>query len=371
MESYKRWVRRNRDYVHSFDSLANGLTWLLPERFSHSEIGPEAVTAILGVITSVNQHIIDTAPSPTQLNGAHPETNSFPYSLCISALKDIETLVEVAAQHFYGEERKWDFMAATETMKFLVRLAMFRNSGYKMILQGGVVPNVDEHSEVSTSQSRSGNVGKFGSYNGPDSVRNGFRQTRMNSEGRALSALSQFGEHARMVSDPVWLQRMQYQRAIIQANEKSAEKPTLSSILSEKGIRGALFVFGELIFLARPVLYVLLVRKYGIRSWKPWIVSLGLDLVGAGILSPASLCTWGSREQNLSSSKLECDELKRRKLLWALYVMRDPFFTTYTRQRLESAEKATEPVPIFGTITAKLIELIVGAQTRYTYMSGS
>lgn len=42
MEAYKRWVRRNKEYVHSLESLANGMTWLLPERFSDSEIGPEA-----------------------------------------------------------------------------------------------------------------------------------------------------------------------------------------------------------------------------------------------------------------------------------------------------------------------------------------
>lgn len=42
MEAYKRWVRRNRDYVRQLSSLASGMTWLLPERFAASEIGPEA-----------------------------------------------------------------------------------------------------------------------------------------------------------------------------------------------------------------------------------------------------------------------------------------------------------------------------------------
>lgn len=42
MEAYKRWVRRNRDYVRQLSSLASGMTWLLPERFATSEIGPEA-----------------------------------------------------------------------------------------------------------------------------------------------------------------------------------------------------------------------------------------------------------------------------------------------------------------------------------------
>ncbi|KAJ7007574.1 Peroxisome biogenesis protein 16 [Populus alba x Populus x berolinensis] len=65
------------------------------------------------------------------------------------------------------------------------------------------------------------------------------------------------------------------------------------------------------------------------------------------------------------------NQLKRRKLLWALYLMRDPFFTNYTRQRLQRTEKLLEPVPIIGLLTAKIVELVVGAQTRYTYMSGS
>lgn len=75
MEGYKKWVRTNREFVHSIESLASvsmlecsfcvgflgfeccnceglmvwmiwcmlqGFTWFLPERFSASEIGPEA-----------------------------------------------------------------------------------------------------------------------------------------------------------------------------------------------------------------------------------------------------------------------------------------------------------------------------------------
>lgn len=43
--------------------------------------------------------------------------SSFPYSLCISAMKDLETLVEVAAQHYFGNEKKWNFIAAMEATK--------------------------------------------------------------------------------------------------------------------------------------------------------------------------------------------------------------------------------------------------------------
>lgn len=75
-----------------------------------------AVYAILGIISSVNQHIIDTTSN--QLLPRISAVASFPWSLCVSTLKDLEAVVEVAAQHFYGEEGKWNFIALAEATKY-------------------------------------------------------------------------------------------------------------------------------------------------------------------------------------------------------------------------------------------------------------
>ncbi|KAF5744340.1 peroxisome biogenesis protein 16-like isoform X2 [Tripterygium wilfordii] len=358
MEVYKTWVRSNKEYVHSFESLANGLTWLLPERFSDSEIGPEAVTAVFGIITAINEHIIDTTPA--EAHASFQEPYSFPFPLCISALKDLETLVEVVAQHYYGDDKKWNFIAVTEAIKVLVRLALFRNSGYKMLLHGGEMPNVEKSPDDLNHQHRDGGF-----------LRNGHGQNLWKPEGRALSALNRFGENARMISDPVWLRRVQNQHAIIEPQIAVIKRPTLATILSEKGIYGALFVMGETLFIMRPLIYVLFIRKYGIRSWIPWFLSLVVDFFGIGFITKVAKRVGGGKEQQFCFSTAEKDELKRRKLLWALYLMRDPFFSKYTRQRLESTEKLLEPVPVVGFLTSKIVELVIGAQTRYTYMSGS
>ncbi|KAL4310443.1 hypothetical protein GQ457_01G055610 [Hibiscus cannabinus] len=369
MEAYKTWVRRNKDYVHSLESLANGLTWLLPERFSTSEIGPEAVTAILGIVTAVNEHIIDTAPSERHPGSADP--SSFPYGLCISALKDLETLIEVVAEQYYGD-KKWNFIAVTEAIKVIVRLALFRNSGYKMLLHGGETPNVEQSSDDTSSQhSIGGFLGPGGHHQRPGWFQNNHGQNQWPTEGRALSALSRFGERARSMSDPAWVRRMQPQHAIMEPPTSTIKRPTLSMILSEKGVNGALFVLGEILFITRPLIYVLFIRRYGIRSWIPWFLSLSVDLVGFGFLSHVTKSGMVEREQKFHLSASEKDEVKRRKLLWALYLMREPFFGKYTRQKLESTERLLEPVPLIGILTGKIVELIIGAQTRYTYMSGS
>lgn len=86
-------------------------------------------------------------------------------------------------------------------------------------------------------------------------------------------------------------------------------KPTLLSILSERGFHGALFLFGETLFITRPLIYVLLIRKYGMRSWAPWFLSLAMDLLGVGIFSQVSFSEAGQENQKFLPSTLEKDEV--------------------------------------------------------------
>lgn len=368
MEGYKLWVRKNKDFVHSFESLANGITWLLPERFSNTEIGPEAVYAFLGILSAVNQHIIDTSPSRSQPQGRGESL--FPWSLCVSTLKDLETVVEVTAQHLYGEDGKWSFIALMEAMKAMVRFALFRDSGYKMLLQGGEVANVDknDHNVKGIRQGAIKSSEKPGEYCGREQFQgyNGF--IPKNLEGRAMTALSKFGENARTYSAP--MRRNQFQQKF-EAAALLMEKPTFSTVWSQRGLYGRLFVTGELLSIMRPLVYVLLIRKYGIKSWTPWLLSLAMDLIGTSILSQATNSSSGGGEKLYKVSTSEKDEMKRRKLIWALYIMRDPFFCKYTRCRLEKADMYLTNVPVIGFLTGKLVELVIGAQTRYTYTSGS
>ncbi|CAH2057828.1 unnamed protein product [Thlaspi arvense] len=362
MEAYKQWVWRNREYVHSIGSLANGLTWLLPEKFSASEIGPEAVTAFLGIFTTINEHIIENAPTTPAHVGSSKTDPSLSYPLLIAILKDLETVVEVAAEHFYGE-KKWNYIIGTEAMKALIRLALFRDSGYKMLLQGGETPN----DEKDSNQNRAGDADR--------NPRNQDHHNPWNLEGRAMSALNSFGQNARTRTATTtsynsgWSRRIQHQQAVIEPAMVKEKRATLSELLSEKGVKGALFVMGEVLIITRPLIYVLFIRRYGIRSWIPWAISLSVDTLGMGILSNLKL--WGEKSKQIHFSQPEKDELRRRKLLWALYLMRDPFFTKYTRQKLERSQKTVEPVPLIGFLTEKIVELLVGAQSRYTYISGS
>jgi peroxin-16 len=85
--------------------------------------------------------------------------------------------------------------------------------------------------------------------------------------------------------------------------------PTLSTILSKKGFRGALFLIGEVLFIARPLIYVLFIRKYGIRSWTPWFLSLAIDSVSNSILSLVTTTVASENQKTIHISALEKDEV--------------------------------------------------------------
>ncbi|KAL6495448.1 hypothetical protein OROGR_030011 [Orobanche gracilis] len=338
MEAYKRWIQRNRDYVHSLESLANWFNMASARavfrigNWTGSRFCRILITSFLGIITTVNEHILESTRIQTRTG--HGEFSSFPFALWITLLKDMETLVEAVAQQFYGEEKKWKFMALTESIKVLLRLAILRKSGYKMLLHGGESIN-DRSGSNDFDSHRNGLFSGPGPRGVPGGLNN-HGQTSMNLEGRAVSALSKFGENARAVSQPTWLREVQHQQEIMEPPTPVTKTPSLSTFLSEKGIPGGLFLTGEL-------------------------------TVGHVIIS--SITTLCHNSKDFHHSNIEKNELKRRKLMWALYLMRDPFFTKYTR--LDSTEKLLQHVPVIGLLTEKLVELLVGAQTRYTYMSGS
>lgn len=90
----------------------------------------------------------------------------------------------------------------------------------------------------------------------------------------------------------------------------SIERLKLSTLLSKHGIHGALFVMGEVLFITRPLIYVLLIRKYGIRSWIPWFLSLAVDFVGVGVLTQVAKSRHGGKERNLHFTSSENDEVR-------------------------------------------------------------
>ena len=79
----------------------------------------DAVSTVVGLITVMNEHIVATAPETTS-NGLRvppPEDPSFPWPLLISVVKEVEVLVEMSSEHYFGKDKKWTPVATIEALK--------------------------------------------------------------------------------------------------------------------------------------------------------------------------------------------------------------------------------------------------------------
>ncbi|KAI5077866.1 hypothetical protein GOP47_0007690 [Adiantum capillus-veneris] len=396
METYKLWVRRNQQLVASMENMATTMTWFLPERFTSSEVGTEAVAAILGLTTVLNQHIIDTAPQPFG-QAVHPHGNASAtvqqqrcmlLASLLSAVKQFEIFVEVTAERYKGRHKKWDTLAAMEAIKACLRFLILHQNGYRMLLSGGEAVHTEGANFQSITETfmdrASGGQSKLSSS--PDIKRG---HLSGNLETKASMALTKFGERAGVTSKPSWTYHLHpktFESASRPSDMHSNGPTDISSILSlipnkNRELSEALLVFGEWIFILRPLVYVLLIRRYGLKSWKPWVTSLGLDAAGLTTILVAAFLK-DRKQLGITMDGLNCSgrppfsteevqEVKRRQLLLVFYLIRDPFFSKYTRQYLGVAERALRPVPLIGSLGGKIVELFSGIQGRYCYTSGS
>jgi hypothetical protein len=53
-----------------------------------------------------------------------------------------------------------------------------------------------------------------------------------------------------------------------------------------------MIIAAELVHTLRPLAYTLSLRRWGRRSWRPWILSLALDVL-SWQLTATGMCMWG------------------------------------------------------------------------------
>lgn len=98
---------------------------------------------------------------------------------------------------------------------------------------------------------------------------------------------------------------------------------------------------------------VLSILRWGKRSWRPWIVSLVIEIVSQLTL----LKGYESKASRNNMMTLEKQEFNRRVKLILFNLMRGAFYLKVTRPRLERFCNRTEGKPIVSMAAGKKIYL--------------
>lgn len=117
-------------------------------------------------------------------------------------------------------------------------------------------------------------------------------------------------------------------------------------------------VAAEGMYIMRPVLHLLLIRRFGWRSWRAWSAALALDLASRAAMAAPK-------------SDADLEERRRRMAQLVLYLGRSPLFDFILRRFIKRMTSPLRRVPVVGGITASAIDWVTLLQQYWFYMSAS
>ncbi|KAG0169333.1 Peroxisomal membrane protein pex16 [Apophysomyces sp. BC1034] len=238
-------------------------------------------------------------------------------ALTLSVLSCTEVVIELLVIRRYGNRTRWRTIAGLEGVKTILRLMLFYGAGRRMILHPThLVRNVDP---VSFEPSD-------------------------NAKFELMTLDPRIGTPA--TSDP----------SLWQGHMKSLPRIGWAHL-------------AEILWILRPIVYVVMMmmeskqkrseEESGANEWKPWFLSLGIDVLSR------------TAAKSQSTSLLEKDEIKRRDYLFLYHLLRGPMFTKFTKPWLENFCTTTEHRPLISIIAAALNEYLPFWEQYYFYTAGS
>ena len=110
---------------------------------------------------------------------------------------------------------------------------------------------------------------------------------------------------------------------------------------------------------------VVAIRKYGLTSYRPYLISLVLDFLAY------QMRKYHFNPSRKTQTQLEKNETSRRGFLLLYYILRGPFYQQYTKSHLDTFRAKTEHTFIFGFIANLLKDYQLLCEGVYFYTAGS
>ncbi|KAJ9058556.1 hypothetical protein DSO57_1011011 [Entomophthora muscae] len=125
--------------------------------------------------------------------------------------------------------------------------------------------------------------------------------------------------------------------------------------------------FAEILYIVRPVVYVLALRKYGFKSWTPWTFSLFLEWFSLHLKNKYLQNRGGLN----TLSSLEKEEKRRRSMILGYYLLKGPFFNAVTKPFLMKFCENTKNKFMLSFMAGMILDYIPLWEKFHFYTSGS
>lgn len=275
-----------------------------------------------------------------------------------------------------------------------VRLAIFRISSQRLLLQGGLacfdVPPSSRRQDSSRKAKTILNA--FKSFRNRHLIDN--TPIRFDHNGSSVSTTKMQSDSSGSECKYWWSMHvnMRDSKSSIGVDRDAIQKfkQLEREIKRSNDMASKLLEAGEMLHIVRPMIYVLCLRVWGVQSWKPWTLSFIVDIASAQAIQYAyrrsnevrleiardpalggSTVSMLYAKQGITWSTDELDEITKRKLLLVLYLVRDPVFGKVTMPIMQRWIKSVKRVPLVSWFSERFCDFIEGIQKYYTYTSAA
>lgn len=341
---YKQVVSDNPEAVSQIEATSRVLSYIIAGRFDDSQVLSELVYLASNLLVLVNDQILKNAAKLIpKVSLSQERIQKF-----LTVLEYAEVFLEMSAAKYWGETGRWVLIVAAQITKSVLRLLMLWKT------KAGIQPSpplasldrdalIQDQYKISTT--RELNEFEENLVTESESVKES--TCRLKRSGRLMRKLSS----APPMNFRSW--KVPKEHGVLPDNNHN-NRPTVyaPTLLSPQRM------WAETLYITRPLAHLLAMYLFGVKSWKPWILSGGIDI--------SSLCMLGDTE-NLNPH--EKSEVKKRTLMLLYYMLRSPFYDQYSKAKiLFTLKMLADHIPLVGVILQPMMQYLPTWQRIYFYM---
>ncbi|XP_023938001.1 peroxisomal membrane protein PEX16 [Bicyclus anynana] len=315
---YRRWVISNPGVVTDVETVVTWSSYFVAGKINKSPIISELVYSLSKLLSLFNDRIIQEAyGNDIQHYGLQQQIK-----LLLTIIHYCEVFVELVVKNRWGNKGKWTvatFLQIFKCSSAIILLYRFK----ELPIQHPPVPTLQRKKIIEGIDT--------------DNKSNSFFTLRRS--GRVLRRVDG--------APPIALRDW----------EPINAKDDLPMNIDIKDLMQA-----ELLHILKPVIHLAAMRLFGTKSWKQWLVALGIDLMSFRLYNQQFKVL--SHEQRL--------EISRRKLGLVLYLLRSPMYNGYSQRVIEETlQSASSKIPMMSFICGPIIQYLSHWQDIYFYMWAS
>lgn len=342
-DEYVKAVSQNSATIAQFESAFRLISYAIAGRFKDSTLLSELIYSATNLLVLFNDAIIKRGAGFFPSVGPSQER----LQSLVTVLEYVAVFIEMAAQRFWGDVGRWIAIVLVQLAKAVSRFLLLtkHNVGIQTVPPLSPVDREAILKKMELSQS--------------DEAVTSHPLSRNRDVPDVIFTLKRSGKVMRTLSKAPSIKQRDWKlpkdsgegENSPQENSSPARGNHQPTVLTQSQ------TWAESIYILKPLIHLSSLSLFGTSSFKPWILSAGLDV--------GSLFLMGETADLNDNEKTE---LKRRAVMLLMYLMRSPFYKKHTEMRLlRILHSLADKVPGLSLVITPFIEYLPVWQQIYFY----